>query len=61
MSANDTAEIIRRFDNAFRSHEPGLLPLDDLVAEDCVTEAIQPTPDGARYEGRETCLASGGC
>lgn len=31
--------------------------LDDLVAADCVMEAIQPAPDGARYEGRDACLA----
>jgi ketosteroid isomerase-like protein len=27
-----------------------------LVADDCVMEAVQPAPDGARYEGREACL-----
>ncbi len=50
----DTGEIIRRFNDAFIRHEPGAL--DDLVGERCVMEAIQPAPDGARYEGRTACL-----
>ena len=51
----DTSEVIRRFDDAFLQHDPG--QLDDLVGEECVMEAIQPAPDGARYEGRAACLA----
>lgn len=49
------AEIIHRFNHAFVEHDPAAL--DGLIADDCVMEAIQPTPDGARYEGREACLA----
>lgn len=52
---SDTAEVMRRFNQAFVDHEPDLLA--DLVAEDCVMEAVQPAPDGARYEGRADCLA----
>lgn len=50
-----TAEVIARFNQAFADHDPA--PLADLVGEDCVMEAIQPAPDGARTEGRDDCLA----
>jgi ketosteroid isomerase-like protein len=50
-----TAEIIDRFNHAFVNHDPAAL--DELIAADCVMEAIQPAPDGARTEGREECLA----
>ena len=50
----DTSEIIRRFNDAFVRHDPS--QLDDLIGEDCVMEAIQPAPDGERYEGRAACL-----
>jgi len=52
--ARTTAEIIDRFNHAFVNHDPAAL--DDLIAEDCVMEAIQPAPDGARSESREACL-----
>lgn len=52
---SDTTEVIRRFNDAFLRHDPS--QLDDLVAAECVMEAIQPAPDGARYEGRAACLA----
>ncbi len=55
MQTNETAEIIRRFNQAFRDHTPGIL--DQLIAQDCVMESIQPAPDGTRYEGYEACLA----
>lgn len=54
MTQLATAEIIDRFNDAIVNHDPAAL--DDLVAADCVMEAIQPAPDGARYEGREACL-----
>ena len=54
MSQRTTAEIIDRFNHAFVNHDP--TALDDLIAEECVMEAIQPAPDGARTEGREACL-----
>jgi len=54
MSQHTTYEVIERFNHAFVAHEPG--GLDELIAADCVMEAIQPAPDGARYEGREACL-----
>lgn len=55
MPSRTTAAVIDRFNQAFVHHEPDAL--DDLVGEDCVMEAIQPAPDGARYEGRDACLA----
>lgn len=55
MQTNETAEIMRRFNQAFLEHEPALLK--DLIAPDCVMESIQPAPNGTRYEGYEACLA----
>ena len=50
-----TREIVERFHNAFEQHRPE--DLDDLIGDGCVLENTAPAPDGARYEGRETCLA----
>jgi ketosteroid isomerase-like protein len=55
MSARTTAEVIEQFNHAFVSHDPGVLA--GLIGDDCVMEAIQPAPDGARYEGGQACLA----
>ncbi|MFU0507503.1 nuclear transport factor 2 family protein [Pseudaminobacter sp. NGMCC 1.201702] len=49
-----TFEIVNRFHNAFEKHRPE--DLDDLIGEGCVLENTTPSPDGARYEGREACL-----
>lgn len=49
-----TAEIMRRFNEAFLSHDPSLLP--PLVAEDCVIENTVPAPNGSRHVGRAACL-----
>ncbi|MFJ6674479.1 nuclear transport factor 2 family protein [Actinosynnema sp. NPDC091369] len=49
-----TQEVIDRFNHAFLHHDAEALT--DLVGEDCVMEAIQPAPEGARSEGREACL-----
>lgn len=46
-----TVSVIDRFRDVFQKHDPR--NLSDITAEDCVLE----TPDGARYEGREACLA----
>jgi ketosteroid isomerase-like protein len=50
----DTAEVLDRFNQAFQRHDAS--GLDQLVADDCVMESIQPAPDGTRYEGREACV-----
>lgn len=50
-----TRDILERFNAAFQTHRPE--DLDDLIGEGCVLENTAPAPDGARYEGREACLA----
>ncbi|CAN7633605.1 nuclear transport factor 2 family protein [Devosia sp. LjRoot16] len=55
MPSTETAEIMRRFNQAFLEHQPKLL--EDLIAPDCVMESIQPAPNGTRYEGYDACLA----
>jgi ketosteroid isomerase-like protein len=54
MSTNDTAEVLRRFNQAFADNDPKAL--EALVAPDCVMESIQPAPNGTRYEGYEVNL-----
>jgi ketosteroid isomerase-like protein len=53
-SAN-TAEVVARFIAAFQQKDPRAIP--DLVAADCVMEAIQPAPNGQRVEGYEANVA----
>lgn len=55
MKSNETSEVVRRFNQAFRDHDPAAFA--DLVAPDCAMESIQPAPDGTRYEGYEVNLA----
>ncbi len=55
MFDNETAELMRRFNDAFRFHDPKAL--DDLVADDCVIENTTPAPNGSRHVGRAACLA----
>lgn len=52
--SSETAEIMRRFNDAFLQHDPGALTA--LVGEDCIIEGVAPAPNGARYVGREACL-----
>ena len=54
MQHPTTAEIMERFNHAFLAHDPA--GFADLIADDCVMEAIEPAPDGARYEGRDACV-----
>jgi len=54
MTFNETSELMRRFNDAFRFHDPAALV--ELVAPDCVIENTQPAPDGSRHVGREACL-----
>ena len=49
-----TLQIIQQFNRAFVQHDASLL--DDLIAEDCVMESVEPAPDGTRYVGRDACL-----
>lgn len=49
-----TAEVIDRFNQAFQRHDGTLL--EDLIAEDCVMESVEPAPDGTRVVGRAANL-----
>lgn len=50
-----TEEVVARFIAAFQQKDPSMIP--DLVAPDCVMEAIQPAPNGQRVEGYEANVA----
>jgi ketosteroid isomerase-like protein len=50
-----TAEVVRRFIAAFQQKDPSVIR--DLVAADCVMEAMQPAPNGQRVEGYEANVA----
>jgi ketosteroid isomerase-like protein len=54
MAHRDTAEVIKRFNDAFLERDDAKLV--DLVADGCVMESTQPAPNGTRYEGYEACL-----
>ncbi len=54
MPTRDTATVLDLFNRAFVAHEPALLA--DLVADDCVMEAVGPAPDGDRSVGLDACL-----
>jgi ketosteroid isomerase-like protein len=51
---SQTLQILQRFNQAFLQHDASLL--EDLIAEDCVMESVEPAPDGTRYVGRTACL-----
>ena len=50
-----TAEVVGRFIAAFEQKDPSVIR--DLVAPDCVMEAMQPAPNGQRVEGYEANVA----
>jgi ketosteroid isomerase-like protein len=50
-----TAEVVRRFISAFQHKDAA--QIRDLVAPDCIMEAMQPAPDGLRVEGYEANVA----
>jgi ketosteroid isomerase-like protein len=52
--SSQTLQIVTQFNRAFVQHDASLL--DDLIAEDCVMESVEPAPDGTRYVGRKACL-----
>ena len=51
---SQTLQVIQRFNQAFVQHDGSLL--EDLIADDCVMESVEPAPDGTRYVGRTACL-----
>lgn len=50
-----TAEVVRRFLAAFQDKDAA--KVRDLVAPDCIMEAMQPAPNGLRVEGYEPNVA----
>jgi ketosteroid isomerase-like protein len=54
-SAGETADAVRRFMAAFRHKDAAAIR--ELVAPDCIMEAMQPAPDGLRVEGHEPNVA----
>ncbi|MGX5697785.1 nuclear transport factor 2 family protein [Agromyces soli] len=48
-------EVIDRYNQAFRRHDPTLLV--DLISDECVIEDTGPAPAGSRHEGGPACLA----
>jgi ketosteroid isomerase-like protein len=50
-----TAEVVRRFNAAFQHKDAAAIR--DLVAPNCIMEAMQPAPDGLRVEGYEANVA----
>jgi len=52
---NATASVVRRFLAAFQNKDAAAIR--DLVAPDCVMEAMQPAPDGLRVEGYDDNVA----
>ena len=53
--ADATADVVRRFIAAFQAKDAA--KVRDLVAPDCIMEAMQPAPDGLRVEGYEANVA----
>ena|SRR5713226_9691531 len=54
QTTNETAELMRRFNDVFLRHDPSALP--ELVGPDCVIEGTTPAPNGARHVGRDACV-----
>lgn len=52
---NATAAVVRRFIAAFQQKDAAAIR--DLVAPDCIMEAMQPAPDGLRVVGYEDNVA----
>jgi ketosteroid isomerase-like protein len=50
-----TATVVQRFIAAFQNKDVGAIR--DLVAPDCVMEAMQPAPNGLRVEGYDANVA----
>jgi len=50
-----TADVVARFIKAFQTRDASAIA--DLVAPDCVMEAMQPAPDGQRVEGYDANVA----
>lgn len=51
----ETERVLTQFNAAFLNHNPSVF--DALVDDDCVIENTRPAPDGARYVGKQACIA----
>lgn len=51
----ETEALMLRFNRAFVEHDA--VGFGDMIADDCVMEAISPAPDGARSVGKDACVA----
>lgn len=52
--SKETREVLRRYHEAFRHHDPDALV--GLIADDCVIENTGPAPNGSRHVGKAACL-----
>jgi len=50
----ETADVMRRFNDAFQRHDPSVFA--ELVAAECTIENTGPAPDGARTVGGKGCI-----
>ena len=50
-----TADLMHRFNEVFQRHDA--TTLSSMIAEDCIIEKINPSPDGDRCVGRDACVA----
>jgi ketosteroid isomerase-like protein len=50
-----TERLLTRFNEVFAKHDPAALA--EIVGDDCVIENTNPAPDGARYVGKQACIA----
>ena len=53
--ANNTAETVGRFNDAFRRRDKEAMAA--LVHDDCLMVSAQPAPDGTAYVGKVACVA----
>ncbi len=54
IESDTVSDVIHRFNHAFVAHDPS--GFEALIGDECVMEAIEPAPDGARYEGKAACV-----
>ncbi|HYG83889.1 MAG TPA: nuclear transport factor 2 family protein [Verrucomicrobiae bacterium] len=50
-----TEEVLSQFNDAFQKHDPS--GLEAIIADNCILENTGPAPDGAKYEGKDACVA----
>jgi ketosteroid isomerase-like protein len=54
VTDEQTAQVLKQFNQAFLNHDPSLL--GGLLADDCILENSAPAPNGSRHVGRAACL-----